>query len=110
MKSLSDCLNFIDSMILCSMVKHIGIEKLKELRDYMVGMYNDKYSEEMVAMVAILSQINLIIGKFYLDNESDIKKQYSTLRKRIIAWLELTNAELEVDDQQESYLLTYKWM
>ena len=37
----------------------------------MVGIYNDKHIEEMVAMTAILSQINLNIEKFYVDNESD---------------------------------------
>ena len=53
----------------------------------------------MVAMSAILSQINLITEKFYLDNESDIKK-CCNLRKRIIAWLEESNTKPENDDQQ----------
>ena len=63
-------------------------------------MYNEQYIEEMVAILAILSQINLIIGRFYLNNESDIKKQYSNLRKRILTWLEVSNSKPEVDDQQ----------
>ena len=75
MKSVSDCLNFIDSMILCSIEKHVGIGSLEDSRAYMIGMYNEKYIEEMVAMLGILSQINLIIEKFCLDNESDINKQ-----------------------------------
>ena len=37
----------------------------------------------MVPLLLILSQKNLIIEKFYLGNESDIKKQYCDLRKRI---------------------------
>ena len=75
MKSVSDCLNFNDSMILCSIKINVGIGNLEDLRDHMRGLYNDKYIEEMVAMLPILSQINLIIERFYLDNESDIKKQ-----------------------------------
>ena len=75
MKSVSDCLNFIDSMIICNIEKHASVGNLEALRDYMIGMYNEKYFEEMVASVSILSQINLIIDRFYLDNESDIKKQ-----------------------------------
>ena len=76
MKPNSDCLNFIDSMILCSIEKHCGIGKLEDLREYMVGMYNEKYFEEMVSMLRVLCQINLILEKFYLNNKSDIKKQY----------------------------------
>ena len=33
MKSVSDCLNFIDSMILCSIEKHVGIGNLEDIRD-----------------------------------------------------------------------------
>ena len=35
-----------------------------------------KIIEEMIAMSTILSQINLTIENFYLDKESDFKKQY----------------------------------
>ena len=101
MKSVSDCLNFIDSMIICNIEKHVGIGNLEALRDYMIGMCNEKYIEEMIALLSILSQINLIIDRFYSDNESDIKKQYVTLRKRILARLEVINAKREVDDQQK---------
>ena len=97
-KSISVCLNFIASMILCSNEKHLDIGTLENLRDYILGMYNDKYIEEMVSMLAILSQTNLIIDRFYLDNESDIKKHYCTLRKRILAWLQESNTEPQLDD------------
>ena len=65
----------------------------------MIGVCNQKYIEEMVALLSILSQINLIMERFYLDNESDIKKQYCDLRKRILAWLEVSNTKPEIDDQ-----------
>ena len=100
MKSVSDCLNFVDSMIMCIIEKHAGVGNLEDLRDYMIGLYDEKYIEEMAAMLAILSQINRLIDKFYLDNDSDLKKLYCTLRKRIIAGLEVSNAKPEVDDQQ----------
>ena len=63
-------------------------------------MYNEKYIEEMVGMLAILSQINLIIEKIYLDTESDIKKQYYNLRKRKLAWLDESNTIPEIDGQK----------
>ena len=100
MKSVSDCKNFIDSMILCNIEKHAGIGNLKDIRAYMIGMFNEKFIEEMVALLSILSQLNLIIERFYLDNESVNKKPYCDLRKRILAWLEVSNRRPEIDDQQ----------
>ena len=79
----------------------------------MIGMYNDKYIEEMAAILAILSQINGIIESFYLDNESDIKKHYCWMRKRILDFLDECIAKTEVDDQQEFYFIenvVNKWM
>ena len=61
-------------------------------------MYNEKYIEEMVSMLAVLYQINLITNRFYLDSETDIKKQYYTLRKRILAGLQERNTIPEVDN------------
>ena len=74
MKSVSDCLNFIDSMIKCNIEKHAGLGNLEDIRASRIGMYNEKYFEDIVALLSILSQINLITERFYLDNESDIKK------------------------------------
>ena len=85
MKSVSDCLNFIDSMIICNIEKHEGIGNLEDIRAYMIGMYEEKIIEEMVALLSILSQKNLIIERFYLDNESDIRKQYCDVRKQYIS-------------------------
>ena len=64
MKSDSDCLNFFDSMILCSIEKHCGIGNLENSRDYLIGTFNEKYIEEMVSMLGVLSQTNLIIASF----------------------------------------------
>ena len=54
----------------------------------------------MVSMFAVLSQINLIIDRFYLDRESDIKQLYCDLRKRILVWLKENNTKLEVDNDE----------
>ena len=74
LESVCACLNFIDSMILCDTEKHAGIGNLDDIRDYTTAVYNDKYIEDMVSMLAVFSQINLIRDRFHLDNESDIEK------------------------------------
>ena len=99
-KSISDCLNIIDNLILCGTEKLIGMGNLEDVRDYMIGTYDGKYIEEMVSMLAVLSQINLIIDSFYLDKESDIKQLYRDLRKHILAWLRESNTEPEVDNYE----------
>ena len=104
-KSISDCFNFIDNLIICGIEKHIGIENLEDVRDYMIRMYDGKYIEEMVSMLAVLSQINLIIDRFYLDKESDIKQLYRDLRKRILAWLKEENTKPEVDNDDYFVIL-----
>ena len=38
MKSVSDCLNFIDNMIICNIEKHVGIGNLENLREYLIRM------------------------------------------------------------------------
>ena len=100
MKSISDCLNFIDSMILCSVEKHVGMGNLEDLRNYMIGMYKDKYIAEMLATLAILYQISLITERFHLDNEIDFRKQFCEMRKRMWDFLDECNTKPEVDYQQ----------
>ena len=100
MKSVIECLNFIDDKILCIVEKSVGIGTLEDIRNYVIVMYNEKFIEELVAMSAIFSQINLKMENFYLDRESDNKKQIWFLRKRILAWLEESNTKPETDDQQ----------
>ena len=87
-------------MILCSTEKNVGIGNLEDIRDNMIGMYNDKNIEEMVSRLAILSQINLILHRFHLDDVSDVKKHYCTLRKRILAGLQERNTITKVDNDE----------
>ena len=65
MKSICDCLNFFDSIILCDIEKHAGIGNLEDVRDYMITVFNDEYIEDMVSMFAVFSQINLIIARLF---------------------------------------------
>ena len=99
-KSISDCLSFIDNLILCGTEKPIGIGNLEDVREYMIGMYDGKYIEETMSMLAVLSPINLIIDRFFLDKESDIKQLHGDLRRRILAWLRESNTKLEVDKDE----------
>ena len=98
--SINDCLNFIDNFILCDIEKNIDIGDLEDVRDYMIGMYDGEYTEEMVSMLAVLYQINLIIENIYLDKESDVKQLYRDLRKRILAWLKESYIKPEVDNEE----------
>ena len=99
-KSVNDFLNFIDSMILCIIKKHDGIDILEDVRDHIIWLYIDKDVEEKVNVLAILSQISLIIEKINLNNECAFNPLYHDLRKRILAWLKESNTEPEVDNHQ----------
>ena len=46
-------------------------------------------------MLDILSKINLIIEKFYIDEKSDIKKECETLRKDLLIWIEYLYKNIE---------------
>ena len=69
MKTVSDCLNFIDSMFLYNIEKRDGIEKLENMRDYFLDCYNGKNNEELLAILPILYQIILKIDRFYIHND-----------------------------------------
>ena len=46
-------------------------------------------------MLDILSEINHIIEKFYIDEYSDIKKECETLRKFLSIWLDKLYKNIE---------------
>ena len=99
-RSISDCLNFIDNLILCNTSKYIGIGNLEDLLEYIINMYDGKYVEDLMTILGIVYQINIIIDKFYLDNESDINQLYRDLRKRILVWLKEHNTNSKDDDDE----------
>ena len=69
--------------MICDVEKIIDVSDLEAVRDFMIGMYNNKYIDEMVVMRGVLNQTNIIVEKFYDDDESDLKKEYWMLRKHI---------------------------
>ena len=100
MESVEEGLCFIDNVILKDMGKDCSVGNVEDLRDYVTSMHNDKYVEEMVALLSVLSQINLIIEKIYLDEKWDFKKENGKLRKRILDWLRACNTKADIVDQQ----------
>ena len=95
MKTISDCLNSFDCIISSNIEKRIGIESLKNARDYVIQTTNDKCFENTMIMLDILSEINLIIEKFYIDENSDIEKECETLRKYLLIWLDKLYKNIE---------------
>ena len=55
MKSVADCLDFIDSMIFYNIEKIDGMETLKSMRDYFLDDYIERSAKELVAIMSILS-------------------------------------------------------
>ena len=88
MKTIIGCLNLFDYIMSSNIEKRIGIETLEKVRDYVIQTTNDKCFENNMIMLDILSEINLIIEKFYIDENSDIEKECKTLRKFLIIWLD----------------------
>ena len=101
MKSVADCLNFIDTVILSDIGKYACIGKLEDVRDYVLSDYKNKYVEDMVALNKILSQINIIIDKFYSDKEDNVKSENQYLRNFILAWLRVTKVENDYDSDED---------
>ena len=110
-KSVADCLNFTDTVILSDIGKNACIGNLEHVRDYVLSEYKNKYIEDMVALNKVLSQINIITDKFNFDKEDDLKNEYQYLRKCILAWLRVTKVENDNDkDEDYSYLLNDQWI
>ena len=85
MKTISDCLNLIDCIMSSNIEKRIGIESLENASDYVIQTTNDKSFENNMIMLDILSEMNPIIEKVYIDENKDIKKECETLRKFFIS-------------------------
>ena len=76
MKSLTDCLNFIDKMILYIVEKVGSMGGLESMRDFILDEYIEKSDEELDVIMSILSQINLIINRFSIPDDYDITSYY----------------------------------
>ena len=59
-------------MILYNVEKVDSMDELESMRDFILNDYIKKGDEDLVAIMSILSQINLIINKFYLPDDYSI--------------------------------------
>ena len=99
-KSVNDCLNFIDSKIFRNIAKHDVVELLENVRYYMIWMYIDQYVEEKEDMLLILSQFNLMVEDIYLNKECSFNPLHHDLRKHILTWFKESFTKPEVDIHQ----------
>ena len=95
MKTISDCLNLFDWIMSSNIEKRIGIESLENARDYVIQTTNDNCFENNMIMLDILSGINLIIEKFHIAEDIEIKKECETLRKFLLIWLDKLYKNIE---------------
>ena len=95
MKTISDCLYSFDCIMSSDIEKRIGIDSLENVRDFVIQTTIDECFENNMIMLVILSEINLILEKFYIDQHSDIKKGCETLRKFLLIWLDKLYKNIE---------------
>ena len=85
MKTISECLDFIDNIISSDKYERKDVENLENIRHYVI----DKTSDNKIIMRDVLSCINQIIEKFYdVNDRENIVKGYENLRLFILVWLD----------------------
>ena len=85
MKTISECLDFIDSVISSDKYIRIDNENLENIRQYVIDKTNDK----KIIMLDVLSCTNQIVEKFYDGNDKEnIVKGYEKLPLFILMWLD----------------------
>ena len=85
MKTISECLDFIDNIISSDKYERKDVENLENIRRYII----DKTNDNKIIMRDVLSYINQIIEKFYDGNDREnIVKVYENLRLFILIWLD----------------------
>ena len=91
MKTISECLDFIDNIISSDKYERNDVENLENIRRYVI----DKTSDNKIIMRDVLSCINQIIEKFYDGNDREnIVKGYENLRLFILIWLDALDNHL----------------
>ena len=81
-------------MILYNVEKVDSMDGLESMRAFVLDDYIKKSGEELVAIMTILSQINLIINRFYLPDHYSFTDYYYDLRRRTLAWLKACNKNI----------------
>ena len=87
MKSVRDCLNFIDIASVEKDRRCIGILNLENVHKYLFEKRRTDFIEDRIALSNVLGQINSIIENYYQFPEKDIKNEYIQLKKLILVWL-----------------------
>ena len=82
MKTLRECLNYIDEVIVADKYKRAHVENLENVRRYVIN----KTDKNKIIRLDILSNMNDIIEKFYDDNINNFVDEYETLRNNILIW------------------------
>ena len=72
------------------------MEGLESMRDFVLNDYIKKSDEELVAIMSILSQINLRINRFFLPDHYNFTDFCYDLRRRTIAWLKACNKNITI--------------
>ena len=96
-KSIKDCVNIFDDVIVENIGKYIGISNLENVHVYKLEKRQSDFIEDRIALSNVLSQINCIIENHYQFAEEDIKSEYIELRELILFWLIECCTEREVD-------------
>ena len=92
-KSISDCLNFIDIVI----VKDIGIFSFENVREYLFERGETNFDEEGDALLCVLKHLNLIKDNSYPPYIEDQKRNYIELRRLVLKRYIEFNIKLERD-------------
>ena len=79
------------------------MESLESMRDYFIDEYIKRSDKELVAIMSILSHINLITNRFYIVEDYCNTDYYYDLRKRTLAWLKACNKKMENHNQQYTF-------
>ena len=105
-KSISECLNRVANMIFEKSLKCQAKGDLEDIRKHIERKQADVVArgeniEERVVVLAVLSQINHIMERFYSDDtKEDNDAQYNILRQRLLEWYEVIITKPEINNQQ----------
>ena len=96
--SISECLNKLDNVIFDKSLECLFESDLEDVGNYIEWKQADivcsgkEGDKERLSVLSVLSQLNNIRERFYLDDsydtEEDFDENYNILRRRILEWYE----------------------
>ena len=104
-KCISECLNRVDNKIFEKSLKVQVKGDSEYIKKHIECKQADivsrgEYIEERTAVLAVFSQINHIIERFYSnDTEEDLDEEYNLLKQRMLNWYDVSNTKREINDQ-----------